>query len=144
MALSGVTEQTQSIRQSIRNSDENTVNAAHQQLIQVGTDFIPIEGLVKADVDQRLQQSISGANIGPSINSGIMVMTLLAKTGPSELFVEGFDQYLTQTATCSNCQNNGQIHALFEVDDAATFTLQPGSIQGLTQIATVDDAENAK
>ena len=91
------------------------MNAANQQLIQVGTDFIPIEGLVKADVDQRLQQSISGANIGPSINSGIMVMTLLAKDGPSELFVEGFDQYLTQTTSCSNCQNNGQIHALFEV-----------------------------
>ena len=115
MALSGVTEQTQSIRQSIRNSDENTKNAAHQQLIQVGTDFIPIEGLVKADMDQRLQQLISGANIGPSINSGTKVMTLLAKTGPSELFVEGFDQYLTQTTSCSNCQNNGLIDALFEV-----------------------------
>jgi hypothetical protein len=142
MALSGGTEQTQSIRQSIRNSDESTVNAANQQLIQVGTDFIPIEGLVKADVDQRLQQSISGANIGPSINSGIMVMTLLAKTGPSELFVEGFDQYLTQTTSCSNCQNNAQIHALFEVSGDATFTLQPGSIQGITQTATVDGTIN--
>ena len=142
MAGSGFTEQTQSIRQSIRNSDENTVNAANQQLIRVGTDLIPIEGLVKADVDQRLQQSISRANIGPSINSGIMVMTLLAKTGPSELFVEGFDQYITQTTSCSNCQNNAQIHALFEVSGDATFTLQPGSIQGLTQTATVDGTIN--
>ncbi len=55
------------------------MNAANQQLIEVGTDFIPIEGLVKADVDQRLQQSISGANIGPSINSGTMVILYLLK-----------------------------------------------------------------
>ena len=144
MALRGVTEQTQSISQSIRNSDEETENAANLQRIKVGIDFIPIEGLVKADLDQRLQQSISGANIGPSINSGTMTITLLAKEGPSELFVEGFDQYLTQTAACSNCQNNGQIHALFEVDDTATFTLQPGSIQGLTQTANVDDAFKSK
>ena len=67
-----------------------------------------------------------------------MTLTLLSKQGPSQLFVDGFDQYLTQTATCSNCQNNGQIHAIFEVSGDATFTLKQGSIQGLTQIATVD------
>ena len=40
-------------------------------------------------------------------NSGTMVMTLLAKDTASQLFVEGFNQYLRQTATCSNCANNG-------------------------------------
>ena len=32
-------------------------------------------------------------------NTGTMTITLLAKEGASKLFVEGFDQYLTQTAT---------------------------------------------
>ena len=64
-----------------------------------------------------------------------MVMTLLAKDGASKLFVEGFNQYLTQTATCSNCANSGQVYATFEVADASTFTLEP-STQGLTQTAT--------
>ena len=66
MALSGVTEQTQSISQSITNSDENTNNLADQQ-ISVGTNTIPVQGLAQVDVDQGLIQSITGANIGPAI-----------------------------------------------------------------------------
>ena len=147
MDIRGVGEQTQSISQSITNSDEESTNLGNIQMMEIGfgegspIEGSPIEGLVEANVDQIFQQSISGANIGPATNSGTMVITLLAKEGPSELFVEGFNQYITQTAACSNCQNNGQIHALFEVDDAATFTLQSGSIQGLTQTQTVNGAE---
>ena len=71
-----------------------------------------------------------------------MTITLLAREGASKLFVEGFDQYLRQTASnCSNCQNNGQVHATFEVTDAATFTLEPGSIQGLTQTVNQNSSD---
>ena len=69
-----------------------------------------------------------------------MVMTLLAKDGPSKLFVEGFDQYLTQTANCNNCQTSGQVYAIFEVEGASQLTLLPGSTQGLTQTATQNGA----
>jgi hypothetical protein len=181
MALSDVEEQTQSLSQSIINSDGNSVNEVVKpnaatftsdttrqttlqnlgfagsagQAIYIGEDprtpldpttatTDSVKGLVEADVDQRLQQSISenDANIGTARNSGTMVMTLLAKDGPSELFVEGFDQYLTQTATCSNCANNGAVSATFEVNGDSTLTLTPGSIQGLTQTLTRDGATN--
>ncbi len=181
MALDDVDEQTQSLSQSIINSDENSVNevvkpnaatfttnlARQAELVNLGfagsagqaiyigedprTPLDPttattdsVKGLVEADVDQRLQQSISenDANTGSARNSGTMVMTLLAKDGPSELFVEGFDQYLTQTATCSNCANNGAVSATFEVNGDSTLTLTPGSIQGLTQTLTRDGATN--
>jgi hypothetical protein len=181
MALSDVDEQTQSLSQSIINSDGNsinevvkpnaatfTTNTARQttlqnlgfagsagQAIYIGenptTPLDPttattdsVKGLVEADVDQILKQSISenDANTGTARNSGTMVMTLLAKDGPSELFVEGFDQYLTQTATCSNCANNGAVSATFEVNGDSTLTLTPGSIQGLTQTLTRDGATN--
>jgi hypothetical protein len=181
MALSDVDEQTQSLSQSIINSDGNSVNEVvkpnaatfttntmrQAQLVNLGfagsagqaiyigedprTPLDPttattdsVKGLVEADVDQRLQQSISenDANTGSARNSGTMVMTLLAKDGPSELFVEGFDQYLTQTATCSNCANNGAVSATFEVNGDSTLTLTPGSIQGLTQTLTRDGATN--
>ena len=141
MALSGVTEQTQSLSQSITNSDENTNNLADQR-ISVGTNTIPVQGLAQVDVDQELIQSITGATSGPASNVGTMTLTLLSKEGPSQLFVDGFNQYLRQTASCSNCNNNGQVHAIFEVEDAATFTLKDGSIQGLTQTVTQDGASN--
>ena len=35
-------------------------------MIEIGTDPNPIDGLVEANMDQMLQQSISGANIGPN------------------------------------------------------------------------------
>jgi hypothetical protein len=181
MALSDVDEQTQSLSQSIINSDGNSVNEVvkpnaatfttntmrQAQLVNLGfagsagqaiyigedptTPLDPttattdsVKGLVEADVDQILKQSISenDANTGTAKNSGTMVMTLLAKDGPSELFVEGFDQYLTQTATCSNCANNGAVSATFEVNGDSTLTLTPGSIQGLTQTLTRDGATN--
>jgi hypothetical protein len=65
----------------------------------------------------------------------------LSKEGPSQLFINGFDQYLTQTVNnCIGCSNNGIVTALFEVEDAATFTLRDGSIQGLTQTVNRDGA----
>ena len=41
-----------------------------------------------------------------------------------------------QSTSCSDCHNNGQIYAIFEVGDDANFILREGSVQGLTQIAT--------
>ena len=63
MALSDVTEQTQSISQSITDSNRNTLNTASQR-IDVGdnpttTVVESVQGLVEADVDQELTQSIS-------------------------------------------------------------------------------------
>jgi hypothetical protein len=135
------TTQTQSISQSITNSDENSDNLAEQR-INIGTNAIPVQGLAEVDVDQELEQSITGATSGPASNVGTMTLTLLSKEGPSQLFVEGFDQYLTQTTACSNCVNNGIVNALFEVEDAATFTLDSGSIQGLTQTLTANGETN--
>jgi hypothetical protein len=133
---------TQSSTQSITNSKQNTGNLGSQTL-NVGTNVIPVVGQVTADVDQTLQQSISSANTGPSSNTGTMTINLLSKTGTSQLFIEEFDQYLTQIATCSNCQNNGQVSATFEVQgDASNFILRDGSIQGLTQTATRDGVLN--
>ena len=196
MALSDVDEQTQSLSQSIINSDEitrnevvkpnaanlavfNTVSTAPRtatqlntlglagdagQAIYIGEDprtgpldptnplaTDSVKGFVEADVDQELTQSIANANTPATTNpatnptarnSGTMVMTLLAQNGPSELFVEGFDQYLRQTATCSNCANNGAVSATFEVSGDNTLTLTPGSIQGLTQTLTQNNRIN--
>ena len=181
MALDDVDEQTQSLSQSIRNSDENSINdvvkpnaatfttnpVRQAQLVNLGfagdagqaiyigedprTPLDPttattesVKGLVEADVDQELVQSVSNnfAAGSSSSNSGTMVMTLLAKDGASKLFVEGFDQYLRQTTTCSNCHNTGAVSALFEVDDTASLTLKPGSIQGLTQTLTTSGSTN--
>ncbi len=50
-----------------------------------------------------------------------MVITLLSKEGPSQLFIEEFNQYLIQSATCSGCHNTGVIYATFEVENAATL-----------------------
>ena len=65
-----------------------------------------------------------------------MTIQLLSKEGRSKLFIEEFDQYLIQSATCSGCHNTGVMSATFEVEDAANFILRDGSVQGLTQIAT--------
>ena len=67
-------------------------------------------------------------------------MTLLARDGASKLFVEGFDQYLKQTANCNNCQTSGQVYATFDVAGNSKLTLLPGSTQGLTQTATNNNA----
>jgi hypothetical protein len=140
MAIADVTEQTQSLSQSITNSKESATNTATAQTINVGTDGNPINGLVEGDVDQVFTQSLSNVNTAPSSNLGTVVVTLFAEEGASQLFVEGFDQYLTQTATCSGCNNNGQVNAIFEVEDSSTFTID--GIQGLTQTATIDGASN--
>ena len=71
------------------------------------------------------------------------MVLLLSKEGPSQLFVNGFDQYLTQTVSnCIGYSNKGIVTATFEVNDAATFTLRDGSIQGLTQTVNRDGAAN--
>ena len=140
MAIADVTEQTQSLSQSITNSKESATNTATAQTINVGTNANPINGLVEGDVDQEFTQSLSNVNTAPSSNLGTVVVTLFAEDGASQLFVEGFDQYLRQTATCSGCNNNGQVNAIFEVEDSSTFTID--GIQGLTQTATINGASN--
>ncbi len=164
MALDDVDEQTQSIKQSITDSIGNarnevkaqtipitvpvTTQGSNGQAIYIGDDpgtptRESVQGYVEADVDQELEQSISGVtstNTQTSSNTGTMVMTLLARDGASKLFVEGFNQYLKQTADCNNCQTSGQVYATFDVAGASQLTLLPGSTQGLTQTATNNNA----
>jgi hypothetical protein len=135
---------TQSLTQSIVDSGLNGVpsNIATQTL-QIGTDTIPVEGLAEASIDQALTQQITGSKTGSTSNNGAMLVTVLSKEGPSKVFIDGFDQYLTQTASnCAGCSNVGVVQATFEVEDAATFTLKDGSIQGLTQTVNRNGAAN--
>ena len=113
--------------------------------IEVGRDStgLRVQGLVEADLNQHLEQQIVGANTGSAANQGKTLITLFAKSGASQLFVEGFEQYLSQTASgCSGCTNHGTVQALFEVDNTADFTLKDGSIQGLTQVVNQNSASN--
>jgi hypothetical protein len=135
------TIQTQSISQSITNSDEDTTNNA-EQTIGIGSTIAPVEGLAEVDIDQELTQAISGATSAPSSNTGTMFIQVFSRDGGSQVFVEGFDQYLTQTADCSGCVNVGIVSSTFDVADDATFTLEPGSVQGLTQTLTEDGESN--
>ena len=138
---------SQQLTQSITGTDSsplkgNVQNVAVQRL-DVGTSGFPTLGTVEASVDQNLQQSITGSRTDGSSNNGQTLVLLLSKEGPSQLFVNGFDQYLTQTVSnCVGCSNNGIVTATFEVNDAATFTLRDGSIQGLTQTVNRDGATN--
>ena len=149
MALDDVDEQTQSIKQSITDSIGNarnevkaqtipitvpvTTQGSNGQAIYIGDDpgtptRESVQGYVEADVDEELEQSISGVtstNTQTSSNTGTMVMTLLARDGASKLFVEGFNQYLKQTADCNNCQTSGQVYATFDVAGASQLTLLP-------------------
>ena len=104
----------------------NVQNVTVQRL-DVGTSGFPTLGTVEASVDQNLQQSITGSRTDGSSNNGETLVLLLSKEGPSQLFVNGFDQYLTQTVSnCVGCSNNRIVTATFEVNDAATFTLRDG------------------
>ena len=134
---------SQTFSQSITDSRASSDNSG-SQAIEVGTPAVGFEvnGLVEANLEQRLDQQITASNTGTSSNLGTMTLILLSKDGPSQLFVDGFEQYLTQVTSCNNCANNGQIQAVFEVEDAATFTLKDGSIQGLTQIADQNGEQN--
>jgi hypothetical protein len=138
---------SQQLTQSITGTDSsplkgNVQNVAVQRL-DVGTSGFPTLGTVEASVDQNLQQSITGSRTDGSSNNGQTLVLLLSKEGPSQLFVNGFDQYLTQTVSnCVGCSNNRIVTATFEVNDAATFTLRDGSIQGLTQTVNRDGATN--
>lgn len=136
---------SQRISQSITGTDSNplkgTVTNNADQRLDVGTSGVPVLGTVVASVDQTITQSIIGSRTDGSSNNGQTLVTLLSKEGPSQLFINGFDQYLTQTVNnCIGCSNNGIVNALFEVEDAATFTLRDGSIQGLTQTVNRDGA----
>ena len=100
----------------------------------------PVTGdLQYEDLSQTLDQIISGAtaNTGTDrqvFNVGTTLLTLLSHDGTSQFIVDGFDQYLSQTTDgCVNCGNQANVQAIFSVDDAATFTLEEGSVQGLTQ-----------
>jgi hypothetical protein len=138
---------SQKITQAITGTDSNPLKGNVQnvagQSLEVGVNGISVLGTVEASVDQNLQQSITGSRTDGSSNNGQTLVTLLSKEGPSQLFIEGFDQYLTQTVSnCIGCSNNGIVTAVFEVEDAATFTLRDGSIQGLTQTVNRDGAAN--
>ena len=133
---------SQSLSQSIIDSRATSTNTVGLQELKVGVGTVPVEGLVEANVDQRLYQQISASNVGTSSNLGTMTITLLSKDGPSKLFIDGFDQYLTQTTSCNNCNNNGQVISVFEVEDAATFRLLDGSVQGLSQVLTQNGESN--
>jgi hypothetical protein len=136
---------SQKITQTITGTDSSPLKGNVQnvavQTLDVGVAGISVLGTVEASVDQSLQQSITGSRTDGSSNNGQTLVTLLSKEGPSQLFINGFDQYLTQTVSnCIGCSTNGIVTALFEVEDAATFTLRDGSIQGLTQTVNQDGA----
>ena len=104
---------------------------------------LPTLGETKASIDQTLDQTITGLRADGSGNTGQTLITVLAKDGPSKVFINGLDQYLTQTVSnCVACTNTGIITATFAVDDASTFTLRDNSFQTLTQYASRDGVMN--
>jgi len=141
--------QSQTVNQAIYNSGgtvdlSNTATAG----INLGSETFstaadnPINGLLEyEDLSQTLDQTISGATANTPttgdrsvVNIGTTLLTLLSQKGESQFIVDGMNQYLDQTAEgCTNCGNIGTVNAIFSVDDAATFTLEEGSVQGLTQ-----------
>jgi len=145
----------QKIVQTISNSggNVNLQNIASAEL-QAGYDQldIAVQGSVDVDnVDQTIEQTIQNVN-NPitstntnagnnllSINQGTTSLLLLAQDGPSQFFMDGFNQYLKQTVDgCEFCGNIGQVSAVFQVEDASTFELEDGSFQGLTQLVNQD------
>jgi hypothetical protein len=145
----------QSIVQDIQNSGGNVAlrNTAWAELQAgfeanvisptTGDDTIsdnPVNGLLDVDnLDQTINQDISdvystSTTTANSFNRGDSRVLLLSQDGDSQFYVDGFTQYLDQTVDgCTNCGNIGFVDAVFTVRDAATFNLQEGSIQGLTQ-----------
>lgn len=133
---------SQKITQTILDTKGSVTNTGDQKMF-IGVNGIETEGTTEASIDQTLEQSITGLRTDGSSNNGQMLVQVLSKEGPSKIFINGFDQYLKQTVSnCVGCSNNGIVTATFEVNDAATFTLQDGSIQGLTQIVNRDSTAN--
>jgi len=147
--------QTQTVSQAIYNSGgtvdlRNTATAginlgfeAFNANPTTGDD--PVTGdLQYEDLSQTLDQLITGATANTAtdrqvFNVGTTLLTLLSHDGTSQFIVDGFDQYLHQTTDgCTNCGNQGNVQAIFSVDDAATFNLREGSVQGLTQYVNQD------
>jgi hypothetical protein len=143
--------QTQTVSQAIydsggtvdlRNTADARINLGFEAFnANPTTGDDPVTGdLQYEDLSQTLDQLISGATAANTasdrqvFNVGTTLLTLLSHDGTSQFIVDGFDQYLHQTTDgCTNCGNQGNVQAIFSVDDAATFTLEEGSVQGLTQ-----------
>ncbi|HJT82969.1 MAG TPA: hypothetical protein VJ697_00680, partial [Nitrososphaeraceae archaeon] len=150
--------QTQTVNQYIGNSGGN-VDLDNIATARINLGFeafnanptagdIPIRGDLKyEDLSQTLNQAITNVNspttAKTAFNQGQTLITLLSSNGPSQFIVDGFNQYLDQTVDgCTNCGNIGTVQAIFSVNDAATFTLEEGSIQGLTQYVNQDNVFN--
>ena len=143
--------QTQTVSQAIydsggtvdlRNTADARINLGFEAFnANPTTGDDPVTGdLQYEDLSQTLDQLISGATAANTasdrqvFNVGTTLLTLLSHDGTSQFIVDGFNQYLHQTTDgCTNCGNQGNVQAIFSVDDAATFTLEEGSVQGLTQ-----------
>ena len=154
--------QTQTVTQAILNSGGNVdlsnsatarVNLGAEAFL-VGSDGSqtvgdrPIRGeLTYEDLSQSIDQEIkdvSGTTTGVGNNNiGSTLLTFLSQTGESKIIVDAFEQYLDQTIDgCLNCGNVGVMSAIFSVDNSATFTLQDGSYQRLTQYVSQDGVIN--